>query len=274
MKRIKSNNAFVNCIKIFFKNNLLSNAAEMAYYLVFAFFPLLMVVHASFSMVIRNFDIRQTVFYSILPKMIEELVDTYIEHISSNSNISFMILGVFLTLYTLSSFMKSMKRSVIKVYGFDSKATTLYDWILSFVFSLLILAAFYLSLIILVLGGYILDIIGTFIGIPDIPVLATLVRVLFTAFVVFSVVFIIYYNLPGVKQKPVHVLVGSALTASGWIIVTSIFTFYMNHFSRYSIIYGSIGAFIILLLWIYISCIILLSGMVINAVLYKRSERK
>ncbi|MGN1121839.1 MAG: YhjD/YihY/BrkB family envelope integrity protein, partial [Eubacteriales bacterium] len=98
-------------LRLFIQSDVPAASAEMAYFLVFAFFPLLMVIHASLSMVIQGFDLEQTFFYSLLPNVIEELLDTYIEHISENSNISFLVLGIILTVYTLSKFMKSTKRT-------------------------------------------------------------------------------------------------------------------------------------------------------------------
>ena len=261
-------------INLFFKNHLMSNAAEMAYFLVFAFFPLLMVVHASFSMALQNYDITKTFFYTMLPDIVETLVDTYIEHISSHSNLSFLFLGIVLTVFTLSNFMKSIKRAIRKLYKSDISTNPITEMVLSLIFSVLILAAFYGSLILLVLGRQIMIFLqNIFPYLNDMFIQSTL-STLFTAIIIFSVVSLIYYWLPNIKLKFSEILPGSAVTTVSWIVISWGFSFYMNNFSNYSLIYGSIGAFIILMLWIYISCIVLLCGAVINAVLYSRKSKE
>lgn len=253
---------------MFFKNHLMSNAAEMAYFLVFAFFPLLMVIHASFSMVLQNFNIQKSFFYSLLPDVIEGLVDGYIEHISSHSNLSFLLLGIFLTVYTLSNFMKSMKRAVRKVYKSSSVLTPLAEIIVSLIFSVLILAAFYGSLILLVLGDYVLAFLNRIIPIFDSVFVQSVSGLIFTTLIIFAVISLLYFWLPNKKLKFKDIYPGAIISTAGWILVSVLFSFYMNNFSSYSLIYGSIGAFIMLMLWIYISCIVLLLGAVINAVIY------
>jgi membrane protein len=58
---------------------------------------------------------------------------------------------------------------------------------------------------------------------------------------------------------------GSILATLG-IIITSIgFNYYINHFSQYNKIYGSIGTLMIILIWMYFNSIILLTGFELNA---------
>lgn len=269
LKHIRDENSFIRrFFKLFLKNELTSAASEMAYSLIFAFFPLLMVIHASFSMVFNEFNIEETFFYSMLPRMIEELLDTYIEHISGNSNLSFLILGILLTLYTLTRFMKSMKRTVRRIYGSKNSRKPLAETGISMAFSVLLIAAFHVSLILLILGGQILDFIEShFTGISIIEI-KTLSRFIFTSAIIFSVVLLFYYWIPNVYHKARHFIPGTLFASASWVLVSGIFSFYMNNFSNYSVIYGSIGAFIMLLIWIYMSCLILLIGACINAVLY------
>ena len=264
---------FINkSFSMFFKNNLLSNAAEMAYFLVFAFFPLLMVVHASFSMALQNFNIKNTFFYTILPDMVESLIDTYIEHISTHSNLSFLFLGIILTIFTLSNFMKSIKRAIRKLYKSETETNHLTEISVSLVFSVLILAAFYGSLILLVLGKQIIMFLQKIVPTISNLILQSALSIIFTSVIIFTVVSLIYYFLPNVKLRFLQILPGSITTTISWILISWGFSFYMNNFSSYSVIYGSIGAFIILMLWIYISCIVLLSGSVINATIYLKSN--
>lgn len=259
---------------MFFINGLTAAAAEMAYFLIFAFFPLLMVIHASFSMAIRGFDIENTFFYTLLPDIIEDLLDSYIEHINANSNLSFLFLGIVLTVYTLTRFMKSMKRTIRKIYGTEGYKNPLTEMLITVVLSLLLIAAFFGSLILLILGGQILNFLEIHFTSINTAGLKSLTRFLFTSAIIFSVVLVMYKILPNINHELRHIVPGTLFASASWVLVSGIFSFYMNNFSNYSVIYGSIGAFIILLIWIYMSCLILLIGSCINAVIYHKNLEK
>lgn len=56
----------------------------------------------------------------------------------------------------------------------------------------------------------------------------------------------------------------------GWIITSILFSIYVNQFSDFTKTYGSLGGVMILLIWLYISSIIILVGGEINALLFNR----
>lgn len=270
-RKIGEKNSFIYVyVKLFFQNQLTAAAAEMAYFMIFAFFPLLMIIHASFSMAIAEFDIENTFFHSLLPNVLEELVDAYIDGISENSNLSFLLLGIVLTVITLTKFTKSFKRTIRRIYGAKQPKNPIADFGSSVVFSVLIIAAFYVSLILLILGGQITAFIKSYFGVLEIVGIEVFSRFFFTSAVIFAVVLLLYRFIPGVAQTAADFIPGTLISSFGWVIVSGIFSFYMDNFANYSLIYGSIGAFIMLLLWIYMSCLILLAGATFNALVYRR----
>lgn len=273
MNSLRNKDSFIyRFVKTFFKNNLTSSAAELAYYLIFAFFPLLMMIHATFSMLLQEFDIKNTLFYSILPDVIEELLDTYIEHISSHSNTSFLLVGLFLTIFTLSNFIKSLKNTIRVLYRSHNYKSPVTEIGMSVLFSVLVVAAFYVSVFLMILGGQLLNFIETHFHMISIIKLKSLSRTAFTGIIIYAVVWLLYFWIPNVKQKAIDIFPGTLFTSVCWILLSAVFSFYMNNFSSYSVIYGSIGAFIILLTWIYMSCLIILAGAVINALIYNKKN--
>lgn len=268
----KKDSFIVLFIKSALKNDITSAAAEMAYYLIFAFFPILLVVHASSSMILGAYDPESSFFYSLLPDEIENIVDSYIYQISKNNNLSFLIFGIILTIYTLSRFMRSFKRTVRQIYFSSDKASTLAETIISIIFSVILIAAFYASLIVIVLQDKILFYLkGLFPGF-DFPNLESLIHFSFAAVLIFSFFSLLFFRIPNLNQKFKDIYPGAISSTIGLIVIATGFSFYMNHFSNYSLIYGSISAFIMLLLWIYMSCLILLSGSVINSILYNKNH--
>ena len=83
------------------------------------------------------------------------------------------------------------------------------------------------------------------------------------------------FNLgPAIKEKW-KIITPGALISTFLIIITSIgFNYYIDNFSNYNKIYGSIGTLIILLLWIYINAIILLIGFELNVSILNAKKNK
>ncbi len=91
-------------------------------------------------------------------------------------------------------------------------------------------------------------------------------------FLVFS---LLYKYIPNCRLSFKETLPGALFSTIGWILTSLVFSLYINLFSGFSKIYGSIGAVIILQIWLYISSIILLLGGEINAAFcYYRSGVK
>ncbi|MNN58498.1 hypothetical protein D3C81_1735470 [compost metagenome] len=66
---------------------------------------------------------------------------------------------------------------------------------------------------------------------------------------------------------------GAMFSTIGWIITSILFSIYVNQFSDFTKTYGSLGGVMILLIWLYISSIIILAGGEINAILLSRRTR-
>jgi membrane protein len=67
------------------------------------------------------------------------------------------------------------------------------------------------------------------------------------------------------SPKWVWVSVGSAFSTTLWLIASVCFSYYVAHFAQYDKIYGSLGAVIVLLFWLYLSFYVILLGAEINA---------
>jgi membrane protein len=81
----------------------------------------------------------------------------------------------------------------------------------------------------------------------------------------FVTIAILYRYGPANKRKWKFVSPGSIL-ATGLAIFTSLgFSFYINNFSSYNKIYGSIGTLIVVMLWLYLNSLIILIGFELNA---------
>ncbi len=266
----------VKFYRIVTHNRITACACELSYYLMFAFFPIIMVVYAAFSIAGKANPEIFSQLTRVLPQSIDEIIYTFIEHIGpKSSNISFLITGIALTIFSVTKFAHSTKHKVRKIYGTKHKPTFLQEWLTSGIFSILLIAVFFVTLLFMILGEHLIALLETYLYFSALAYkLITFFRYGITFFVVLFVIYLFYYTIPNVRQKFGDIIYGTVFTVFGWIVASVGFTFYMNNFERYSVVYGSIGAIIILLLWFYTLSLLLLAGSVINSIRYNNRITK
>jgi membrane protein len=82
----------------------------------------------------------------------------------------------------------------------------------------------------------------------------------------------LYWLAPNTKHELRWVTPGSLFFAIGWLAASLLFALYISKFGSYNRTYGSLGAVIILLVWLYWTNLILLVGGELNAVLARRED--
>lgn len=86
---------------------------------------------------------------------------------------------------------------------------------------------------------------------------------------------VIYWKAPSLENHPYKIITPGAIAFGvGWVVATVLFGWYVAQFGNYNEIYGSIGGFIILLLWAYITSFVLMLGAVLNALIEERHEAR
>jgi membrane protein len=76
---------------------------------------------------------------------------------------------------------------------------------------------------------------------------------------------LIYTVAPDIKIYSKDVTYGAVFTSLIWILATRIFSYYVGHFARYDVFYGSLSNIVALMFWVYILCYVLVLGMALNA---------
>jgi membrane protein len=87
-----------------------------------------------------------------------------------------------------------------------------------------------------------------------------------------AVIALIYHNAVPRTQPWQSVLPGAILATGMWFAATLLFGWYLRRYADYSIMYGSLGVAIALLVWMYMISLIILVGAEFNAILYPRAQ--
>jgi membrane protein len=106
---------------------------------------------------------------------------------------------------------------------------------------------------------------------PYVLLLWGAIRWLIATMTSIAVIALIYHNAVPRTQPWHSVLPGATLATAMWFGVTTLFGFYIKHYADYSVIYGSLGAAVALLVWMYLVSLVILIGAEFNAMLFPRA---
>jgi membrane protein len=106
---------------------------------------------------------------------------------------------------------------------------------------------------------------------PYILLMWTAIRWLIATLTSIAVIALIYHNAVPRTQPWHSVIPGATLASALWFSVTMLFGWYLQHYADYSIIYGSLGVAIALLVWMYFISLVILIGAEFNAMLFPRA---
>jgi membrane protein len=257
-------------------DNVFNGAAALAFYLTLAIFPAIILLMSiiPYLPIDRVDEAIMDLLGQALPSEAYGMVAGVVAEVTSERRGGLLSFGFLGTLWAASTGMYAIMQQLNITYDVKegrsflrARVTAL---VLSLLFGLLVLGAFSL----IVLGGVIQDWIGSRFGFSE---------ALLTFFAVFRWVLIvlalllgfamIYRYAPNVEQKFSFVSPGSVFGVLLLIVVSLGFTVYTSNFADYNATYGSIGAVIILMLWLYIAGLVILIGSEINALLEHYSAK-
>lgn len=258
----------------YFGNAVSRTSAELAYFLLFAVFPLTIFANA----VIASFNLSQSeaarVIMQVLPSAVRETVTSYLIYLESIDTTGFAWLGIVLTLYSVYRVVNAIFYALNKNYV-RTRRSVLRRILRAALFALSLVVTIIGAVVLISTGDWFINLIG---GILSLPVwmysIWQLLRIALVAAVFFLALLVIYLLAPSEHVRVRDVIWGTLFAAAGLTLLSTLFSFYVDNLTRYPVLYGSIGTVLLLMLWLYFIGNILVLGGEINYVLLemKREE--
>jgi membrane protein len=249
-------------------DEVLDRAAALAYYLVFALFPTLLFLTALLGLLPLP-GLMDRLFQYVdrtLPGDAASVLRRTLDEIQRNARGGLLSVGALGALWASSSGMSSMIAAINVAYDVGDRRSwwkrRLIALLLTVGLGIFILAA----LVLLVFGGKIGEVVAGQLGLG--AYFTTAWNIVSALLVVGCVLFglaMVYYLAPDAKQHWWWVTPGSVTALVLWLGLSFGLRIYVTHFANYSATYGSIGGVILLILWLYLSGVVLLLGAEINA---------
>ena len=197
----------------------------------------------------------------------------YNQHIAQGQTAGLFSAGLITALFSASRAVRSITHSINYAYGITKPRSFLWNTAMSVIFTLCVGVVLILTTLLITASSAAANYLAAMFGwsFPSVLVVRIISWVI-CIIILFVIVSAVYFVAPGKKIKYRHTLAGSIFYVFGWGGLTVCFTAYIRNFSDYSIIYGSLGAIIILMLWLYFTGIVLILGAEINSALENLRE--
>lgn len=255
-------------VQRYFDDDVGRESAAAAYYLLFTIFPF--AVFVSTFLGTLNVDIRASSPYlaDIFPEQILDVLTAYLSYVSEAPSVPMLLFALVFSLYFPMRATNSLMRSIRRASDIPKPRELSRHQLKVFLYTLFIITTFVVALVFITVGSYFMSFFSSLVNIPPLFVaIWTQFRFLFLGVLLFCVLYVMY-STAGDRRAPFRsVAPGVFGSLVAWMIISVIFSFYVSHIAMYSVIYGSIGTMIVLLVWLYLSATVLIMGAEFNSVL-------
>jgi membrane protein len=246
-------------------NNIVNRAAELAFWFLLGFFPMLLSVTSMVAMLSSapgSQGVLMKYVGEVLPSTATTLVRQVLAQTTGSGRAWFSLL---FALWSSSSATSGLMDTLNAIYDVKESRPWWKSRLLAVILAITMGVLLTAALIIVVYGPVILHKIASDSATLNVWKLAQWP----TAAVLLILALLgLYRFAPDIQgQKWKWLLPGSIVAAAVWMVVSVLFKIYVRHFSHFGLLYGSLGTLIILMFWFYLSGIAILVGAEINSIL-------
>ena len=269
-------------IKSVIDNDFSGMAAEMGFMLIIGIFPAALFLIEVFSRLGKKSFVYPifSALEKVMPADALGLIRSVINEVSfSDKGGLLAIIGVIITIILSTNAMAVVLKGLNRAYKVEETRSFVYTRLLSLTMVFVNTAILFLTVNLIVFGKVILKFLTTTLGLNIDLANAILVLRWPVAFLaLFVLAYLQYYILPDLSGKELlrrkSAFPGTMFFCISWLAGSWWFSIYVNNLHTYNFVYGTIGAFAVLMVWLYYTSTLILIGGEINSQLYNVLERK
>ena len=264
----------------FWEDRILDQSAKLSFYFLLSFFPLSLVLMALLGLLLQSGPVFQETLHKYLAAVVPEsasgLIDTMLQEITRGFGGGKLSLALLFALWTATHGMVRIIDALNIAYDVEESRPWWKKYLVALGLMIVSLVLINSALLLMIYGGHLSEIMVSNFGFSSFiagiwkvlrwPLLLGFVLMAFN---------IVYLYAPNIKHQRWHWLMpGTVVGVALWIMVSFGFKLYLSLFNRFTVTSGSIGAGVILLLWLYLSCTAILIGGEVNSEIEKPSVKK
>ena len=251
-------------------------SAALAFYLLFMLFPLLIFVSALLGSLQLDAAAVLASLEELLPRQVVALAEVYLRHVGEHPSARLLTFGLAFSLYFPMRAANALMRAVRTAYHLGPPGSAVRHYAKSLLYTALLIGAIALTLTAMTVGEGLLRFAMAELGLSA-AAAALWARLRFpvAAAAGFFALFALYALAQDRRRRWRELWPGTVFSLTVWLGLSWLYSLYVERIADYSALYGSIGAVIVLLMWLYLSAAVLILGAELNGTLIAlRREKK
>jgi len=265
---------FLKKINVFFKrlgsDHIGEYTAQCAYYTFLSFIPFIILLLSLIKYVNIEKDTLASIFEVILPNIMKNSVLDIIQEVYSKSIETISISAIFL-LWSASNSFYALTKGLSSIYKGEDEENYIFLRLKGIVGAVIALMVVVVILILLVFGNSLEGLIDEHFhelsSVFDFIISVRGIISISLMFVIFLFMYRFFSGRRGISFK--NCMIGAAFTSIAWYLVSYFFSIYVEIFTNFSVIYGSLATLILILMWLYAIIYVIFLGAEINLVTEK-----
>jgi membrane protein len=260
--------------------DVVSNAAQVAFYFIFALFPLLLFLLSLFGLVLGSAEnMRQELFAylgQVIPASAVTLIEQTLNEVVQESSGGKLTFGFVLALWSASAGIDSVRIVLNDIYDLEEKRAW---WKYKLISVLLTLGLTILVIFVVATIFYGTQVLTSVLASAGLESSARIIAGILSFILIIAAMLLAFAFLYAFAPNHTpftwkYITPGAVTAVVLWLLFSFGFRVYLAYFDTYAKTYGSLGAIIILLLWLYLTALVILIGGVINSVADKIAAGK
>ncbi|WP_174520350.1 YihY/virulence factor BrkB family protein [Neobacillus fumarioli] len=241
-------------------------SAQLAYYLLLSLFPMLIVIFTMLPFFPISREDMLGAVREFAPKEAMQLIEKTVNEVMKERNGGLLSFGIIGTIWSASTGINAIVIAFNRSYKVKESRSFFVSRTMSILLTFGMVFAFIFTVLLPIFGREIGMFLFKKLGYSsEFMEVWNSLSWLVSAIILFILFTGLYWVAPNVKLRCRSALPGAAFATLGWIVSSLGLSFYVGKFSSFSLTYGSIGAIIVLMIWLYISAFIIILGGEINA---------
>ncbi|WP_244093877.1 YihY/virulence factor BrkB family protein [Jeotgalibacillus sp. R-1-5s-1] len=262
-------------LKRFTQSETTGLGAQLAYFFLLSLFPLLIFAMALLPYLPITQQDMLNIFAQFAPGETMTLIESTVSEVATGQSAGLLSIGLLGTLWSASNGMNALMRSFNHAYEVHETRPFYIARGMAVVWTIVMVLIVVVALLLPIFGQQIGEVIFAAFGMDEqFLTIWNAVRFGITPFVLLVAFTGLYAFVPNVSIRFISVLPGAIFATVGWLITSFLFAFYVGNFGNYSSTYGSVGGIIVLMIWLYLSGIIIMVGAQINATMAAKRRHR
>lgn len=236
--------------------------------LAYSFFLAVIPIISIIFYLLMSFNLPMELLSDFITDIFPKNMASVIEPVFTNEIPANQFVTLCLSIFVITNGCNNIIIASNTIFEFEN-ASFIKRMVKSLFLALIIIILIAFIMIVPLFGKSIINFIGLFTTFIEknralINTLYTILQIPVSMLVMFFIIKLVYVLAPDEKVKGKYVNRGALFTTISWLIVTVIFSYYINNIARFNLVYGNLANIVILLFWFYILAYIFVIGLYLN----------